>query len=366
MSRQEKNFVVHGLPDFFFLFVFWLLQSVKWIQRQKISWKGYSFPIWATREAGIALPFFAVLTLTGASQGARCQRMRRQMQDMKEMLLWSLDGEIPGVGNGNPLQYACLEHSMDRGAWRATVHGVTESQTWLSDFTFTVMILAMRESVWQEQDFSWLSAESLSHVHLFVTLWMAALKLPEHHQFLELAQTHAIESVMPSNHLILCHPHLLPPSIFPSNRVFSNESALCISWPMYWSFSFSISPSMNIQDWFPLGWTRWISLHSKGHSRVFSNTTAQRHQFFHAQLFLIVQLSQPYMTTGKTMVLYRWMFAGKLTSLLFNMLSRLVITFLPRSKHLLFSWVESPSAVILEPQNIKSATISTVSPSIFH
>ena len=136
MSRQEKNFVVHGLPDFFFLFVFWLLQSVKWIQRQKISWKGYSFPIWATREPQTALPFFAVLTLTGASQGARCQRMRRQMQDMKEMLLWSLDGEIPGVGNGNPLQYACLEDSMDRGAWRATVHGVTESQIWLSDFHF--------------------------------------------------------------------------------------------------------------------------------------------------------------------------------------------------------------------------------------
>ena len=115
------------------------------------------------------------------------------------------------------------------------------------------------------------------------------------------------------------------------------------------SASISVLP-MNIQDWFPLGWTGWISLQSKGLSRVFSNTTVQKHQFFGAQL----QLSHPYMTTGKTIALTRQTFVGKVMSLLFNMLSRLVITFLPRSKRLLISWLQSPSAVILEPKKIKS------------
>ena len=108
--------------------------------------------------------------------------------------------------------------------------------------------------------------------------------LPVHHQLPE--STQAIESVMPSNHLILCHPVLLLPSIFPTIRVFSNESALRIRWPKYWSFSFNISPSMNTLDWSPLGWTGWISLQSKGLSRVFSNITTQKHQFFSAQLSL--------------------------------------------------------------------------------
>ena len=107
---------------------------------------------------------------------------------------------------------------------------------------------------------------------------------PFHHQLSELAQLMSIESVMPSNHLILCHPLLLPPSIFPNIRVFSNESALHIRWPKYWSFSFSISPSKNTQDCSPLGWTGWISLQSKGLSRVFSNSTVQKHQFFSTQL----------------------------------------------------------------------------------
>ena len=130
------------------------------------------------------------------------------------------------------------------------------------------------------------------------------------------------------------------------------------------SASASVLP-MNIQDWFPLGWTGWISLQSKGLSRVFSNTTVQKHQFFSVQLSL-VQLSHPYMDTGKAIALTRWTFVGKVTSLFFNILSRLVITFLPRSKHLLISWLQSPSAVILEPRKIKSATVSTVSPSICH
>ena len=123
---------------------------------------------------------------------------------------------------------------------------------------------------------------------------------------------------------------------------------------------------MNTQDWSPPGWTGWISLQSKGLSRVFSNTTVQKHQFFGAQLSSTVQLSHPYMTTGKTIALTRRTFVGKVLSLLLNMLSRLVITFLPRSKHLLISWLQSPSAVILEPPEIKSATVSTVSSSICH
>ena len=158
----------------------------------------------------------------------------------------------------------------------------------------------------------------------------------------------SIELVMPSNHLILCHPLLLLPSIFPSIRVFSNELALCIRWPEYWSFSFNISSSNEYQDWFPLGWTGWISLQSKGLSRVFTNTTVQKQQFFSAQIS-IVYLSHPYMTTRKTIALTRRTFVGKVMPLLFNMLSRLVITFLPMSNRLLISWLESPSAVILEP-----------------
>ena len=153
----------------------------------------------------------------------------------------------------------------------------------------------------------------------------------------------SIESVMPSNHLILCCPLLLLPSIFPSIRVFSNESALCIRWPKYWSFSLNISPSNELQDWFPLGWTCWISLHS----RAFSNTTVQKHQFLQCSAFFMVQLSHPY--NGKTIALSRWTFVGKDLSLPLNMLSRLVITFLPRSKHLFISWLQSLSAVIGAP-----------------
>ena len=128
------------------------------------------------------------------------------------------------------------------------------------------------------------------------------------------------------------------------------------------SASMSVLP-LNTQDW-SLGWTGWISLQSKGLSRVFSNTKVQKHLRHSA--FFIVQLSHPYMTTGKTIAFTRWTFVDKVTSLLFNMLSRLVITFLPRSKRLLISWLQSPSAVILEPRKIKSATVSTVSPSICH
>ena len=176
----------------------------------------------------------------------------------------------------------------------------------------------------------------------------------------------SFESVMPSNHIILCRPLLLLPSIFPSIRVFSNESVLHIKWPKYWSFSFNISPCNEYSvlisfrmDWFDLLVVqRTLKSLLQHHS---SKTTILRHL-----AFFIVQFSHPYMTTGKTIALSRWTFVGKVMSLLFNMLSRLVITFLPRSKHLLISWLHSTSAVILEPPKIKSATISIVSPSICH
>ena len=143
-----------------------------------------------------------------------------------------------------------------------------------------------------------------------------------------------IESVMPSSHLILCHPLLLLPSIFPSIRVFSNESALRIRWPKYWSFSFNISPSNEhpVLISFGMDWLDLVAV--QGTLSVFCNSTVQKYQFFRLSAFFIVQLSHPYLTTGKTTALTRRTFVGKVMSLLFNMLSRLIITFLPRSKRL--------------------------------
>ena len=156
---------------------------------------------------------------------------------------------------------------------------------------------------------------------------------------------------MPSNHLILCPPLLLLPSIFPKLRVFSNKSVLHIrAQTTGVSASASVLP-MNTQDWFPLGWTVWNSLQSKGllNTTESSPTPQFKSIILLCSAFFIVQLSHAYMTTGKTIALTRWTFVDKLMSLLFNMLSRLVITFLPRSKQLLISWLQSPSAVILEP-----------------
>ena len=155
------------------------------------------------------------------------------------------------------------------------------------------------------------------------------------------------------NNLILHHPFLLLSSIFPSIRVFSNESALHIKWPKHQSFSFKSVLPMNIQDWFPLGLTSLISLVSNRLSRAFSSTTVQKHQFFGVL---------PYMTTGKTIALTIWSFDGKVMSLLFNILSRFVIAFLPRSNHLLISWQQSPSAIILEPKKRKSSTFLSLLP----
>ena len=157
----------------------------------------------------------------------------------------------------------------------------------------------------------------------------------------------SIESVMSSNHLILCRPLLLLPSTFPRIRVFSSESVLPIRWPKYWGFSFS--PSNEYQDWFPLGWT-FGSPCSPRDSQESSPTPQFKSINSSHSAFFIVQLSHPFMTTGKTITLTGWIFAGKVMSVLFNMLSRLVIAFLPKSKRLLISWLRSPSAVILEPK----------------
>ena len=168
---------------------------------------------------------------------------------------------------------------------------------------------------------------------------------------------------MPSNHLVLCHPLLLLPSIFPSIRVFSNESTLHITWPKYWSFSFSISPPNEYSGLISFR-TDWFDLLAV--CRTLKSLLQFKASILWCSAFYMVQLSHPYMTTGKTIALTIQTLVSKVMSLSLNMLSRLVIAFLPRSKHLLISWLSSPSAVILEPKKIKSVTVSIVSPSICH
>ena len=159
----------------------------------------------------------------------------------------------------------------------------------------------------------------------------------------------SIESVMPSNHLILCHSLLLPPSIFPSIGVFSNESVLHIRWPKYWSFRFSISPSNEYSGLISFRMDCLDLFAVQGTLKSLLQHCSSKASILQCSAFFIVQLSHPYITPGKTIALTRRTFVGKVMSLLFNMLSRLVITFLPRSKRLLISWLQSPSAVILEP-----------------
>ena len=190
--------------------------------------------------------------------------------------------------------------------------------------------------------------------------------LPVHHQLPEYTQTHVHEvrdATQPSHPLFSL---LLLPSIFPSIRVFSNESALHIRWPKDWSFTFNISSTNEHpgQISFRLDWLDLLAV--QGTLKRLIQHYSSKASILRHSAFFTVQLSHPYLTTGKTIALTRWTFVDKEMSLLFNMLSRLVITFLPRTKHLLISWLQSPSAVILEPQKIKSATISTVSPSICH
>ena len=193
------------------------------------------------------------------------------------------------------------------------------------------------------------SVQVRSVAQLYLTLWtqwttarQASLSITNSQSLPELM---SIESMMLSNHLILCCP-FLPPSIFPRIRVFSNESALCIRWPNYWSFSFNISPSNEHSGLisFRMDWLDLLEVQGTLKSLLQHHISKASVPWHSA--FFIAQLSHPYLTTRKTIVLTRWTFVGKVMFLLFNMLSRLVITFLPRSKHLLISWLQSPSAVI--------------------
>ena len=171
---------------------------------------------------------------------------------------------------------------------------------------------------------------------------------------------------MPSDHLILCHPLVLLPSIFPNIRVFSNKSVLQIRRPKYWKFTFNISPSSEYSGLisFRMDWLDLLAV--QGTLKSLFQHHSLKASILWCSAFFIVQLSHPHVTTGKTIALTRRTFVDKVISLLFNMLSRLVITFLPKSKCLLISWPQSPSAVILEPPEIKSASVPTVSPSICH
>ena len=189
---------------------------------------------------------------------------------------------------------------------------------------------------------------------------------PVHHQFLGLTQTHVIKWVMPSNHLILCRPLLFLPSIFPSIRIFSSESVLHIRWPKDSSSRFSIRPFKEYSGLisFKIDWLDLLAV--QGTRKSLLQHHSSKASILRCSAYFTIQLSHPRMTTGKTIALTRWTLVDKVISLLFKMLSRLVIAFLPRSTCLLISWLQSPSAVILEPEKVKSLTVSIVSLSICH
>ena len=255
--------------------------------------------------------------------------------------------------------------------WLNNINNKSFHCAWIFEYTehciLKIILLYHVSGNHCESGTSFSSVQSFSLVQLFVTSWtearQATLPITNTWSWLKLM---SIELVMPSNHLILCRPLLLPPSIFPSIRVFSIESALDIRWPKYWSFSFSISLSNEHSGLisFRMDWLDLLAV--QGTLKSLLQHHSSKASILRRSAFIPVQLSHPYMTTGKTIALTRQTFVGKVTSLLFNMLSRLVITFLPRSKRLFTSWVQSPSAVILEPPKIKFATVSTVSLSLCH
>ena len=205
------------------------------------------------------------------------------------------------------------------------------------------------------------SVQSLSHVQLFGPHELQHYGPPCPSPTPRVYPNPCPLSRLPSNHVILCCPHLVLPSIFPNIRVFSNESALHITWPKYWRFSFNKSPSNEHPELisFRMDWLDLLAV--QGTLKSLLQQHSSKASILWCSAFYIVQLSHPYMTTGKNIALTRWAFVDKVMSLHFNMLSRLVMTFLPRSKHLLVSWLQSPSAVIWEPPKIKSDTASTVS-----
>ena len=225
------------------------------------------------------------------------------------------------------------------------------NQSWI--FTGRTVVEAEAPILWPPDAKNWLIS---SVDQLCLTIWnpmdCSMQGFLFHHQLPEFTQTHVHESLMPHNHLILCHP-LLPPSIFPRIRVFSNESALRIRSPKYWSFSFSISPSNEYLGLisFRMDWLDLLAV------QVTLKSLLQHHSskawVLWCSTFFIVQYSHPYMTTGKTITLTWQTFVGKVISLLCNMLPRLVIAFLPRSKCLIISWMQLPSTVILEPKKVE-------------
>ena len=248
------------------------------------------------------------------------------------------------------------------------LHIYTSSRPFYNSFVFNKrkrhFLHVLPISLWfPSPQFS--SVQSLSCVWLFETLWIAAgqasLSITNSRSLLKLM---SIESVMPSSHLILCRPPLLLHPIPPSIRIFSNESTLRMRWPKYWSFSFSISPSNEHPGLisFRMDWVDLLAV--QGTLKSLLQHHSSKASIFQHSAFFIVQLSHPYMTTGKTIALTRWTSVAKVMSLLFNMLSSLVITFLPRDKHLLISWLQSPSTVILEPK--KSLTLFPLFPHLFH
>ena len=209
--------------------------------------------------------------------------------------------------------------------------------------------------------------QSLSHVWLFDIQWPAARQASLSFTISQsLLRLMSIKLVMLSNHLVLCHPLLLLPSIFPSIRVFSNESALHIRWPKYWSFIFSIRLSNEYSGliFFRIDWLDLLAI--QGTLKSLLQHHSAKASILWCSPFFMAQLSHPHMTSGKTTALTRWTFVSKRMPLLFIMLSRSIIVFLPRSKQLLISWLQALSTVILEPKKIKSVTISTFSPSICH
>ena len=209
-------------------------------------------------------------------------------------------------------------------------------------------------SVQSERNNLFSSVQPLSCVQLFVIPWTA-----KHQASLSITNSQSlfkpmsIKSVIPSNHLILCCPLLLLPSNFPNIKVFSNESVLCIRWLKYWSFSFNVSTSSEYPGLisFRIDWFDLLAVQGTLHSLLQHHNSKE--SILQCSAFFMVQLSHPYMTTGKTIALTRWTFFGKVMSLLFNMLSRLVTAFLPRSKRLLISWLQLPSEVIWEPPQNK-------------
>ena len=249
----------------------------------------------------------------------------------------SIDGSPPGSPVPGILQARTLE-------WVAISREQNNSKTCTTSASLTRLKPLIVLS----------SVESLSHVQLFATPWPAAcqasLSVTNSQSLLKLM---SIESVIPSNHFILCCPLLLLPSNFPSIRVFSNESVLHIRWPKYWTFGFSISPSNEYSGLISIR-VDWLDLLAvQGTLKSLLQHHTSKASILRCSAFFIIQLSHPYMTTGKIVALTRRTFVGKLMSLLFNMLSRFVRAFLPRSKHFLISWLQSPSAVILEPPKNK-------------